>query len=365
MIKPMLRSLFICHFLVLSYSHTCAQSDLRQTITDLMARAEVPGLSLALIHDGEIAVLPFGVKRAGADEPVSIETRFEAASLTKPVFAYAVLRLVDQGVLDLDTPLDKYWLSSEVNTAEWPGVITARMVLTHTTGLPNWRRPRDAGQVMVQYEPGSRYSYSGDGFVWLSRVLEHLTGKKTHVYIQEQVFEPLGLQHSSLVWTDEIAADCASPHDVTGQPADKYRPDAANAAASLHTTAGDYAKFMVALSRGDGLSAESHRLMTSAQQFLDPTCSQCRHENAHPDFRDVSWALGIGIEKGTEDYLWHWGDNGNFKAYVCYGLRTNTGLVYFANGHGGLALRDALVQAILPGEHPAHEWVIYPQMTAK
>ena len=97
MIKPMLRSLFICHFLVLSYSHTCAQSDLRQTITDLMARAEVPGLSLALIHDGEIAVLPFGVKRAGADEPVTIETRFEAASLTKPVFAFIAGRSAPPG----------------------------------------------------------------------------------------------------------------------------------------------------------------------------------------------------------------------------------------------------------------------------
>src|SRR4051812_37544471 len=134
----------------------------------LMAQAKVPGLAIAVIDNGRVAwTKSFGVMRVGSPEPVTETTRFEAASLSKPVTAYVALQLVDAGRLALDTPLTHY-----ITYADLPGdprvaTMTARHVLSHTTGFPNWRR-RDP--LTLFFTPGERFSYSGEGYVYLQRV---------------------------------------------------------------------------------------------------------------------------------------------------------------------------------------------------
>src|SRR5678816_1271441 len=134
---------------------------LEKEVPSLMAKADIPGLSIALIKDGK----PywnhgFGVKNSQTKEPVTAETVFEAASLTKPVFAYAVLKLVDSGKLDLDTPLNKY-LPGRYDVGDDPRLdqMTARHVLSHTTGFPNWR-PRGSATIKMYFTPGDHFSYS-------------------------------------------------------------------------------------------------------------------------------------------------------------------------------------------------------------
>lgn len=328
-----------------------------------MEEAGIPGMSLAVIQEGQIQYQKaLGIKDANTKAKVDDETIFEAASLTKPVFAYALCQLVSQGKFDLDRPLENYWSYPDPEPLQLRKEITARMVLTHSTGLPNWRRPRQSEQVKINFTPGNRFSYSGEGFVYLAKVVAKLTGQPTHEWIQQMVFEPLGMTHSTMVWNAKLGTNSALPHDKEGAVKGKYKPQQANAAASLHTTAGDYARFLLALIKGERLSPAVHKMMLSTQRNVDPKCSQCRTENSDPDFKKVSWGLGIGLEHTEQDYIWHWGDNGNFKSYVCASLTTGTGLVYFANSNAGLSLRDQLVTTVLPGDHPAHQWVKYKQL---
>ncbi len=342
------------------------KSDLDRLVPELITKAGIPGISLAVIRDDEISYQSaFGVKNVESKAAVDQETIFEAASLTKPVFAYAVCRLVDAGILDLDTPLEHYWSYPDLQPPHLKTKITARMVLTHSTGLPNWRRPRNSEELPINFEPGDRFSYSGEGFVYLSKVVAHLTKMPTHEWVRQMVFEPLGMLHSSLIWTDKLGANSAVPHNKAGETSNKYKPKQANAAASLHTTASDYATFLLALLEGKNLAPTTHRMMLSTQQKVDPKCSQCRSPNSNPSFKEVSWGLGIGLEHTDQDYIWHWGDNGSFKSYVCVSLKSGTGLVYFANSSNGLAIRNQLVEAVLPGVHPAHDWVKYKQIKSK
>ena len=356
---------------LLFFNETTAQDlpheKLDRLVAELMSAAELPGLSLAIVENEKIVYQKAtGFRNMSLQSPIDAETVFEAASLTKPVFAYAVCRLVDEGKFDLDRPLETYWSYPAISKATEKDKITARMILTHSAGFPNWRRPRNAEQLPVNFPPGDRFSYSGEGFVYLSRVLEKITGQTTQVWISKMVFEPLQMNNSSVVWNEIIAADAAAPHNKDGKTTPKYEPERANAAASLHTTAEDYAKFMIALLTGKGLHEDTWKMMVSTQQGVDPACSQCKKPNSDPSFKEVSWGLGIGLERNTkEEYFWHWGDNGNFKSYVCASLTTGKGIVYFSNSFHGLAIRDALIETVLPGKHPAHEWVEYRQIRTR
>ena len=159
----------------------------------------VPGLSVAVVQKGELVWhRGFGVKNAQTKEPVAANTVFEAASLSKPVFAYAVLKLVDAGKFDLDTPLTKY-LPGNYDVGEDARLqqITARHVLSHTPGFPNWRR--QGNPLTIHFTPGERFSYSGEGFVYLSKVIEHVTGEKFNEFMKRMVFDPLGMADSSYV----------------------------------------------------------------------------------------------------------------------------------------------------------------------
>src|SRR5215831_16691210 len=240
---------------------------LEQRIPQLMKDGDVPGLSIGLLRDGELVWHHgFGVKNTKTNEPVNDDTVFEAASLSKPVFAYAVLKLFDAGKFDLDKPLNQY-LPGNYDVGEDPrlGQITARRVLSHTTGFPNWRPPGAA--LKIHFTPGDRFSYSGEGFVYLSKVIEHVTGEKFNDFMKRTVFEPLGMTSSSYVWQESYDTLKVFRHNTRGEAIsqNKMPQGSVNAAASLHTTARDYGRFVAAILRGVGLKPETRRLMLTPQ----------------------------------------------------------------------------------------------------
>ncbi len=144
----------------------------RAEITEMMRAARIPGLSLAELRDGELVrVEVIGVADAASGEPVSEATLFEAASLSTPVFATIVLRLVERGEIDLDRPLVEYLVNERIDDPRGDR-ITARMVLSHRSGLPNWGGER----LELAFDPGTAFNYSGEGYVYLQRVVEDLTG---------------------------------------------------------------------------------------------------------------------------------------------------------------------------------------------
>src|SRR5689334_4728505 len=242
-------------------------------ITRLMSEGDVTGLSLTWIRNGKVYLARgFGVKEAGTKEAVDTSTMFEAASLSKPVFAYAVLRMVERGELDLDTPLSKY-LPGYIESDERLNQITARRVLSHTSGFPNWRP--DGKSLLIMFQPGERFSYSGEGFVYLQKVVERLTGQPLNEVIRKEVFAPLGMNDSTYVWQDRVAPQMAAGHSQAGKPLPMRKGAEANAAASLRTTPSDYAKFVIAVMNGAGLKAETGRQMLTPQIRLDEGCVIC------------------------------------------------------------------------------------------
>ncbi len=313
-----------------------------ETVTGLMRKGDIPGLSIAVIRDGKIDWEgELGQKNAVndgvTDGPVLRDTLFSAASLSKPVFAYIVLRLVERGVIDLDKPLYTYGIAYDrIDKDPRSKLITARRVLDHTTGLPNW----GGTPLEFLFTPGEKFSYSGEGYVYLQRIVEHITGKSLEELAQQEVFVPLKMEHSTFRWRPILANQLAIGKLETDQPITWDSPSE-NPASSLLTTAHDYAKFLIALMDGVGLKPATFQQMWSPQVAV-------------PEMGPgISFGLGWGIEQvGASKYIYHGGNNVAFKGAAFAFPEKREGLVYLTNSEGGMTIESALVKAIEGGDHP-------------
>lgn len=326
-------------------------TELETLIPALMDSGAVPGLSMAIVNDTTIVwSRGFGVRSLETGEPVDESSVFEAASLSKPVFAYAVLQLVDQGLIDLDTPIAEYYAYEDIAYDERHTLITPRMVLTHSTGFPNWRPNR--GQLAIDFEPGSEFSYSGEGFGYLQLAVMHITGEPLQELMERLVFEPLGMANSGYIWDDRFEADLAMPHSSDGEVTRKGKPGrgSGHAAATLHTTAPDFARFMIAAMNGTLLSDSMATAMLTPQIEVDS---------------GVTWGLGIGLQQNeTGSGFWHWGDNAGYKAYTLTYPGSGVGMIWFTNSQNGHSILEALLTETMGGEHPAATWLDYEQYDA-
>ena len=317
----------------------------------LMAKAKLSGLALASLRGGELeTVESHGVADAAAGRRVDDETVFEAASLGKPVFAYAALKCVEADLISLDEPILRF-VTDRIEHDELTAQITARHVLSHTTGLPNWRS--ELRPMKCHFPPGHRFSYSGEGYLLLQRALETILGEPLDGYMRRLVFEPLGMSHYDAANVPEDVL--ALPHDENGAPT-RSNTLSRNAAGSLHTTAADYARFLRVVLRGEGLSPEARQEMlrptsrppTPFLTALDPV--------GDPPLADgVAWGLGWGLEIGC-DRIFHWGSNPGFKSFTLNALQDGTGFVVLSTGETELSLGPAIAAALLPGDQPALRW---------
>ncbi len=190
-------------------------------LEELLEKGHVPGLSYAVIRDGKIADLgALGTRDTSTGALVDQNTVFEAASLSKPVFAFAVLRLVDSGVLSLDTPLADY-APNDVKGDPRAATVTVRDVLSQSSGLPNWGSW--ITPVKTYFPPGSQFSYSGEGFVWLQRVVVAATGERLEDVMDRLVFDPLQMKQTSYVWRADFEENHAIAHEGL-KPREKARP---------------------------------------------------------------------------------------------------------------------------------------------
>lgn len=332
---------------------------LERDLPALMTAADVPGVSIALIRNGSVAwVRGFGVKDSKSKDPVTNETVFEAASLSKPVFAYAVLKLVDVGQLDLDKPLNQY-LPGDYDVGPDPRLsqVTGRRVLSHTAGFPNWRGGDP--KLKIFFTPGEKFSYSGEGFVYLSKVVEHITGEKLNDFMKRMVFDPVGMTSSSYIWQEKYDALKTSRHNALGEPSAQIKATA-NAAASLLTTARDYARFLAALMNGNGLKTETLKNMLMPQIRVDEGGANTTARAADKLSPTIAWGLGVGLQTTAEGVsFWHWGDNGDTKAYFVAYPQQKVGVVMFANSTNGLSFLPELVGEAIGGQQPAIAWIKY------
>jgi CubicO group peptidase (beta-lactamase class C family) len=315
-------------------------------LDSLMSEAGVPGIEFAVFDDsGLLFEHVSGFKDVTTEEAVDSETAFEAASISKPLFAYLVLSLVEEGVLDLDTPLGE--LVSEVPEIAYDSrssALTPRVLLTHVGGLPNWRSrlDLDAGEysemfavgdtLRFQRDPGSAYGYSGEGYVLLQRVVEERTGSTLVELMEDRVFGPLGMTRSAMYFNAEMESNHARGHNREGS-ADKWVIGLPLASTTLHTTATDLARFgghIAGLIRDGGPFAE----------MAEPAV-------ALEGGDDEYWGLGFGVIDGEAGrYVWHGGNNVIFIADFIYGVEENLGYVVLTNSARGPRLVQALEERV-------------------
>jgi CubicO group peptidase (beta-lactamase class C family) len=250
----------------------------------IMARTHANGMAVAVVDHGKVGyVKAYGIRNAKGD-PLTTDTVMYGASITKAVFAYTVMQLVDQGKLKLDTPIkddldkplpaygpdpvfpDKYGPYQDLaGDPRWEK-ITPRMCLTHSTGFSNFWFIEPDHKLHIHFDPGTRFSYSGEGFILLQFVIEH--GRKAQGLgldvgdLTKANFERLGMTRTSLVWRDDFAANLADGWNDQGQPQEHDQRSKVRVAGSMDTTISDLPKFAAALVRGDGLSAASRAEIT-------------------------------------------------------------------------------------------------------
>ncbi|MBR8831810.1 MAG: Protein flp [Chroococcopsis gigantea SAG 12.99] len=314
---------------------------IEERIVLLMKKYLIPGLSIALIEDGQLVYSRgFGFKNRQTLEPVDQNTIFAAASLSKPLFSYGVLKLVEEGKLDLDTPLTQY---TEKPYSKDPRIklVTARRVLSHTTGFPNWS---GNSPVWFNNTPGKKFGYSGEAFVYLQKVVERLTFMPLAEYMAQNFLLPLGMSESSFIWKPSYEYMASSGHNRQGKSFAMNKPEQALSAGSLRTTAVDYAQFLLAMmdtesNKEYGLSQETLTQMLTPQVKISSS---------------LSWGLGWGLESiKSSQYFWHWGDSGVFKSFTMGSRESKTAIVVLTNSENGLKICEPIVNLVLGSPHPA------------
>jgi CubicO group peptidase (beta-lactamase class C family) len=320
----------------------------------LIDEYQVPGVSIAIIKEREIFWSKgYGITDINKKDSVNNETIFEACSMSKPVFAYITLKLIEDGVIDIDTPLYEYLDESCMMNDPNRKLITARMVLCHSTGFPNWRKGEEErdGPLPILFKPGVKFGYSGEGMFYLQRVIEHITGEKLEVIADKMLFNPLGMHNTGFVWTEKIEKKLASGHDNNGKFLTKTKYKHANSAYSLYTTPEDYAKFIVEIldeesTNNYSLSKDLKDEMLNRQIVVNTREPVDRPRRAMGN--EVFYGLGWRINSTMKgDLVCHSGANrSGFRCYSQFDFLEGSGLVIMTNGLNGSPLWRRLISEV-------------------
>ena len=343
-------------------------------VNELMEEAGVTGLGLAILNDNEPTHLKaYGYSDKGRHEPLTTDSVMLGASFSKAVFAYVVMQLVREGVLELDRPLYTYLerplpdyedYRDLADDAQWES-LTIRHCLSHTTGFPNMRavNPRGNGKLEIFFEPGTRYAYSGEGVGLLQFVVEKVTGTGVEELATRRVFEPLGMTRTSFVWQDRFAGDFAVGHDITQSPMEPLRWTRASAGGSLLTTISDYARFVAAVMHGKGLDPDTWSAMlspsiriTSERQF--PTLPAGTTEKY--DAIELSYGLGWGLFTcGHGAAFFKEGHGSGWQNYNVNFIDRRTSIIILTNSDNGEKIFKDLLERTIGDTCTPWEWEGY------
>lgn len=348
----------------------------------IMTRTHAKGMAVAVIDRGKVGyVHAYGIRNAKGD-PLTTDTVMYGASLTKTVFAYTVLQLVDQRKLTLDTPLkdlldkplpnygpdpvfpDKYGPYKDLaEDSRWEK-ITPRMCLTHSTGFANFWFIEPDQKLRIHFEPGMRYAYSGEGLILLQFVIEH--GRKALGLgldvgdLTKANFDRLHMTRTSLVWRDDFAANLADGWNDQGQPQEHDQRSKVRAAGSMDTTISDLAKFTAALVRGDGLSRASRAALTkphlhigTAHQFPPLVPELPLNEQR----KDLYAGLGVIVFDGPQGHGFYKGghDAQTANTMVCVEARQRCVLILSNDVRSEAGFKD-LIRFILGDTGVPYDW---------
>jgi D-alanyl-D-alanine-carboxypeptidase/D-alanyl-D-alanine-endopeptidase len=318
-----LLTIVLFSFAIISFGQPISRIDgtkvgadsLNAKIEYLMRVANISGMGVSVFNENKpIFSKSYGLASVPENTPFLSSSVMYGASLSKMVFAYVVMQLVQEKTIDLDKPLVEYLskpLPEYVFSSTRRGFqdlkdddrykkITARMCLDHTTGFPNWRWFEPDGKLKIRFDPGTRYSYSGEGLFLLQFVIEQITGKGYEAIAQERVFGPLGMTNTSMVWQTRFDDNIVYGHSAKKEPYPISKRKEANAAGSMSTNLEDFTKFYTAFINSKGLSKKNFEEMTNLQirirskRQFGPMASVDSSAN---DNIQLGYGLGVGVFK--------------------------------------------------------------------
>ncbi|WP_370000152.1 serine hydrolase domain-containing protein [Winogradskyella sp.] len=306
----------------LSYDHQDpSKSTVRiNEIEQLLKDNHIPALGLGIIENGKLTkVEVYGTLDKNQKAPYN--TIFKVASLTKPVFALTVLKLVDNGLLDMNEPLHKYWIDPDLKNDKRHKKLTPFLVLTHQTGFPNWRYMTDSNKLHFQFNPGEKYQYSGEGFEYLRKAVEKKLERSIEELAQEFLFKPAGMNDTRFWWDDFMdESRYAQNFDENGNNIETVKYYEANAAANLLTTVEDYGRFVAYVINGAELNQELFQEMKKHQVKL--------REN---DFFGFGWEILTDFSD-DEFAMLHTGKDPGVSTLAIMFPKSKNGYVVFLNG---------------------------------
>jgi CubicO group peptidase (beta-lactamase class C family) len=323
-------------YLVFLNLHCSAQRKIAipeaNAVNSLMSEYHVPTVGVSIIEKGKLKrIKMFG--NLPHHSPAPVNTLFNIASVTKPVTAYMVLVLASQGRWQLDEPLSNYWVDPDVADDERHKKLTTRHVLSHQSGLPNWRGHEPGGKLAFAFEPGTQWKYSGEGFEYLRQALENKFKQPFEKLVDSLVFKPLGMKDSHFFWDPSVDSSLyANRHHEDGTPFELETWYSANPSNLLLTTVGDYARF--------GIGVMNHKGLTAAV-YDEMIATQVRLKN------NREWGLGWSLIKGLsngEYAMVHTGGNPGIKTIVVLLPQSKRGIIVFTNGEKGDQLYERLIE---------------------
>ena len=342
-----------------------------------MAATSARGLALAVIENGRpVHVKSYGVRNAAGD-PLQTNTVMYGASLTKAVFAYTVMQLVDEGVLDLDVPIERYlskplpaYNEQEVEDryARWSDLagddrwrrLTPRMLLTHSPGFANFGFLEPDGRLRFHFEPGARYAYSGDGFILLQFVLERGLGLDVGREMQRRVFDRFGMRNTSMIWRPDFRANLADGWDLQGKIEPHDERSKVRAAGSMDTTVEDFARFAAGFIRNEVLSTAARAEITRPQL---PITTRTQFPTLQPELpaaerrRDLAAGLGLITFTGPQGRAFEKGGHNDTtgNSWVCVERRRSC-VVLLSNDVRAEAAFPGFVRFILGETGAPYSW---------
>lgn len=299
-----------------------SKSDFSKFLLNEMKKMNIPGLSIAIINDKKVIFYEnLGVKNFQSKEPVDSLTLFEACSLSKPLFAYFTLLLKDYGVLNLDTPIYKLYMDTEVDySTSFYKMLTARKILNHSSGWINWREI--AGEKLkFRFLPGTRSGYSGEGYQFLKRFLIYrldASDSQLNTYLHQLVVEPIHCQPMDFILMPPVGKQKANSHTATKPVKNQTNIQSQfDAAGGLVTNAFAYSKFIIALmNTNDPIANELLAIQTSLP----------------PENDGLYRSLGFPYKKIKDEIrYYHSGSNIGARAYCHFYRKAGIGLVMLSN----------------------------------
>jgi CubicO group peptidase (beta-lactamase class C family) len=347
---------------------TMTPTQVDATVTRLIDAAHVTGAGLALFHGGRIAYLKaYGMRDTEKGLPLTPDSVMTAASLTKSAFAAVVMKLVQRGTLDLDKPIEQYLgkpLGEFERYADLKGdertkKLTLRILLDHTTGFANFRWLEDDHKLQFHSEPGTHYGYSGEGINLAQFVVEHVTGETATELMQQELYTPLRMERTSMVWQPRFESDFANGYDEYGRSLGPERRKTANAAGSMQTTPHDYAMFLSALMRGEILDTATREKMLSPQIRIH-SARQFPSLNSDTttayDPIELSYGVGWGLYKSPYGpaFFKEGHDDGWRNFAICF--PNGSGMLVMTNSSNGEGIFKPLVEALLGKTEFPFDW---------